>query len=120
MKFNVNEHGYFTNLESGEIKVSSQEEYGFRPYQLFVSSVAICSGGWLRKTLQKMRIPFEDITISTTIERNPEAANRIEAIHLLFTIKGENPSPKKIQRALAITPKKCAMIQSIKDSIKIT
>ncbi|MFD2681860.1 OsmC family protein [Bacillus seohaeanensis] len=120
MKFYMNEHGFQTNVGFGELKVSSQEEYGFRPYQLLVSSVAVCSGGWLRSILKKMRIPFDDITISTTVGRNPEIANRIESIDLLFTISGKDISPKKVEKALAITRKNCAMIQSVQDSIKIT
>jgi putative redox protein len=120
MKFYMNEHGFQTNVGFGELKVSSQEEYGFRPYQLLVSSVAVCSGGWLRSILKKMRIPFDDITISTTVGRNPEVANRIESIDLLFTISGKDISPKKVEKALAITRKNCAMIQSVQDSINIT
>ncbi|MFS0753059.1 OsmC family protein [Oceanobacillus sp. 1P07AA] len=120
MKFSMNEYGFQTNLEFGELKVSSQEEYGFRPYQLLVSSVAVCSGSWLRRILTKMRIPFDDITISTTVDRNPEIANQIESIDLLFTISGKDISPSKVEKALAITRKNCAMIQSIEDSIKIT
>jgi putative redox protein len=120
MKFYMNEHGFQTNVGFGELKVSSQEEYGFRPYQLLVSSVAVCSGGWLRSILKKMRIPFDDITISTTVGRNPEIANRIESIDLLFTISGKDISPKKVEKALAITRKNCAMIQSVQDSINIT
>ncbi|WP_018930911.1 MULTISPECIES: OsmC family protein [Gracilibacillus] len=120
MKFSMNEYGFQTNLEFGELKVSSQEEYGFRPYQLLVSSVAVCSGSWLRRILTKMRIPFDDITISTIVDRNPEIANQSESIDLLFTISGKDISPSKVEKALAITRKNCAMIQSIEDSIKIT
>ncbi len=116
----MNEYGFQTNLEFGELKVSSQEEYGFRPYQLLVSSVAVCSGSWLRRILTKMRIPFDDITISTIVDRNPEIANQSESIDLLFTISGKDISPSKVEKALAITRKNCAMIQSIEDSIKIT
>ncbi len=116
----MNEYGFQTNLEFGELKVSSQEEYGFRPYQLLVSSVAVCSGSWLRRILTKMRIPFDDITISTIVDRNPEIANQSESIDLLFTISGKDISPSKVEKELAITRKNCAMIQSIEDSIKIT
>lgn len=116
----MNEQGFQTNLDFGELKVSSQEECGFQPYQLMVSSIAVCSGSWLRRILTKMRIPFEDITISTTVDRNPEIANRIESIDLLYTISSKDISAKKVEKALAITRKNCAMIQSIEDSIKIT
>jgi len=49
MKFSMNEHGFTGHLPFGELHVSTDEEYGFRPYQLLVSSLAICSAGIIRK-----------------------------------------------------------------------
>ncbi|MGY0692763.1 OsmC family protein [Virgibacillus sp. FSP13] len=120
MKFTINANGFQTILEYGELRISSQENGGFRPYQLLVSSIAGCSGGVLRNILQKMRLPFNDIGISAQVKRNQEKANRIEEIHLIFTIYAENIAPNKIEKALELTRKNCAMIQSVKDSIKIT
>lgn len=53
MKFSMNEHGFTGHLPFGELHVSTDEEYGFRPYQLLVSSLAICSAGIIRKVLEK-------------------------------------------------------------------
>lgn len=116
----MNENGFQTNLEFGELKISSQEAYGFRPYQLMVSSIAGCSGGVLRKILEKKRLTFEKITISSQIKRNQDKANRIEEIHLFFTIYGDDIAPEKIKKALELTRKNCSMMQSVQNSIKIT
>ncbi len=116
----MNENGFQANLEFGELRISSQENCGFRPYQLMISSIAGCSGGVLRKILQKMRLPFNDIVISTRVRRNPDKVNRIEEIHLVFTIYAEKIEPNKIEKALELTRKNCSMIQSVENSIKIT
>lgn len=59
MEFNMKkEAGFTTNLPYGELHIAGDEEYGFRPYQLMVSSIAACSGGVLRKILEKKESLF--------------------------------------------------------------
>jgi len=118
--FSMKENGFSTELGYGELKISAQEEAGYRPYALLVSSIVGCSGGVLRKVLERMRVPFEDIKISANVSRNEEVANRIEEIQLFFTIYGENIESTKVHKALKLTRKNCGMIQSVQDSIKIT
>ncbi|WP_047154164.1 OsmC family protein [Aneurinibacillus tyrosinisolvens] len=120
MEFNMKENGFATNFSYGELHISGDENYGFRPYQLLVSSVAVCSGGVLRKVLEKMRIPYDDIKVTANVERNEKEANRVEKIHLHFIIKGENIPVEKMERVLELTRKNCAMVQSVKDSIQVT
>ncbi|WP_064094179.1 OsmC family protein [Rossellomorea aquimaris] len=119
MEFSMQDGGFYTELGFGKLEVSGNEEYGFRPYQLLVSSVAVCSGGVLRKVLEKMRIEFDDIHIKADVTRNEEEANRVEEISLHFTIRGTDLDEKKIQKAMHLTRKNCSMVQSVQDSIKI-
>ncbi|MCQ6267439.1 OsmC family protein [Fictibacillus sp. WQ 8-8] len=120
MEFKMKENGFQTQFEYGTLDISGNEEYGFRPYQLMVSSVAVCSGGVLRKVLDKMRIDVQDITIRTQVVRNRNEADRIESIHMHFIIKGQELSSEKIEKALRVTEKNCSMVQSVKGSIDIT
>ncbi|MGM0865959.1 MAG: OsmC family protein [Bacillota bacterium] len=119
MEFNMQEGGFYTDLGFGKLEVSGNEEYGFRPFQLLVSSVAVCSGGVLRKVLEKMRIEFDDIHIKADITRIEAEANRVEAISLHFTIRGTDLDKNKIEKAMNLTRKNCSMVQSVQDSIKI-
>lgn len=70
MKFNMKEQGFETEVPYGKLQVWGNELYGYRPYQLLVAAVAVCSGGVLRKILDKMRNRYSNITITTEIERN--------------------------------------------------
>mgnify|MGYP005831623355 FL=1 len=64
MEFNMKKDvGFYTELDFGRLDVAGDEQYGFRPYQLLVSSIAVCSGGVLRKILAKMRLDVRDIHI---------------------------------------------------------
>jgi putative redox protein len=120
MDFKMNEKGFETNVEYGTLKISGDVEYGFRPFQLLVSSIAVCSGGVLRKVLERMRLPYENIDVKAKVTRDEKEANRVSDIHLHFVIKGNELPHEKVEKALVVTRKNCSMVQSVKDSINIT
>lgn len=120
MQFEAKENGFVTHLSYGDLHVSGDEQYGFRPFQLMVSSIAVCSGGVLRKVLDKMRMPCTDMKVTADVVRNEEKANRIEKIHLHFIIRGENLQEAKVKKAIEASRKNCPMVQSVQDSIEIT
>src|SRR5690625_116402 len=99
INFKMNEHGYKMRTEFGDLNISPDSDYGFRPFQLMVASIAGCSSTALRIVLTKMRIDFKDIKVSAEVERNEAKANRIEKIHLHYAIKGENLLQDKIEKA---------------------
>ena len=120
MKFEMTENGFETTTAFGQLTISGNEDYGFRPYQLLVSSVAVCSGGVLRNILEKMRMPAENVTIEVKeVNRNPEIANRVEKIHLHFIIEGQNIDESKMDKVFELTKKNCSMAQSVIDSIEL-
>lgn len=111
--------GFYTETGFGRLDIAGEEEYGFRPYQLLVSSVAVCSGGVLRKVLGKMRMDIQDIHIQADAERVEEEANRVSKITVHFRIAGNNLDEKKIEKAMALTRKNCSMVQSVVGSIEV-
>jgi putative redox protein len=120
MEFKMKENGFVTQVEYGELHISGNEEFGFRPYQLLVSSIAVCSGGVLRKILEKQRVVIDDISITADVTRNEEIPQEIQRIHLHFVLKGQKLVEEKIEKALMLTRKHCSMVQSVKDSIDVT
>lgn len=120
MQFTMTEHGFKTKTNFGEIDISGNDEYGFRPFQLLVSSVAVCSGGVLRNILEKMRMPAARISIDVKeVKRNADEANRIEEIHLHFILEGKDLEEEKMARVFELTRKNCSMIQSVSPAIQI-
>lgn len=119
MNYSMNKNGFTGHMPFGELQISSNEEYGFRPYQLLVSSLAVCSGGVMRKVLDKMRMPAEDIQIEVKeIVRNEEEADRVEKVHFHFIVTGQIKE-EKMPRVIELTRKNCSMVQSVQDSIEI-
>lgn len=120
LQFNMKDNGFRGELSYGEINVSGNEQYGHRPGELMVTSIAVCSGGVLRKILEKKRMDIEDIVIKADVTRNENEANRIEKIHLHFIIKGQGLVEDRIHKAMEMANKNCPMVQSVKDCIQIT
>ncbi|HEU5140472.1 MAG TPA: OsmC family protein [Bacillales bacterium] len=121
MEFKMDGNSFRADLEYGTLQASADDQYGFRPFQLLISSLAVCSGTVLQKVLAKKRIAYDDISIKVLeVQRNPDKADRVEAIHLHFVIKGKNLDDTKIQKSLAVARKNCSMVQSVIDSIEVT
>ena len=120
MEFNMTENGFKTETAFGTLTISGNDAYGFRPYQLLVSSIAVCSGGVLRNILEKMRMPAENISIQVKeVVRNPDEANKLEKIHLHFILEGAKIEETKLQKAMELTKKNCSMVQSVIESITV-
>lgn len=116
----MTEDGFEASLESGNIKISGNEERGFRPYQLLISSLVGCSGLVLRKVCDKMRMPLESMEIEVReVIRNEKEANRVEKIHLHFKLKSTSLDESKMPRVMELTKKNCSMVQSVNASIHI-
>jgi len=111
--------GMRTELGYGELNVSGDEEHGFRPFQLMVSSIVGCSSGVFRKILEKQRVTIEDLQVQVKVERNPDEANRIEKMKINYIIKGRHLDQDKLYKSLNIARKNCAMVQTVEDSIDI-
>lgn len=111
---------YDMKTNFGEMKISSNDENGFRPFQLMVASIAGCSGTVMKKIFMKKRLDIEDITIKADVTRNPDKADRIEKIHLTFIVKSNDLDEKAMEKVVQLTRKNCSMVQSVEDSIEIT
>lgn len=67
-----------------------------------------------------MRLDIEEIKVSVEVERNPKVANRIEKLHLHYSVKGDGLQKDKVEKAGALARKNCAMIQTIQGSVQVT
>lgn len=120
MKYVVkNEHYIEAELGHGKIVISGNEDLGFRPVEMLVSSIASCSGSVFYAILQKQRTDFSELSIEAEVERNKSEANRVVKIVLNYTVKGKLLNEKKLTRNLAITRRHCGMLRSVEDSIDV-
>ncbi|AVQ98265.1 osmotically inducible protein C [Oceanobacillus iheyensis] len=119
MDFYLKENGMKAKLPYGEIDISGNEDYGYRPFQLMVASIAGCSASVFRKILEKQRTEVADLQVHAEVERNSEEANRIEKITLKYMVKGRRLDPERLYKNMEIARKNCSMIRSVEGSITI-
>lgn len=119
MDFSMTEHGFTTETKYGTLHISSDEEQGFRPYQLMTASLAVCSGGVLKKIMQKQRMDVQDIKIRTSVERRGTEADEIMKVSIHFIVDSLHQNDKKMHKNMELTRKYCSMVQSVKDSIQV-
>lgn len=121
MKFTINNDSVTTDTTFGNLSVSTNEEEGYRPFQLFIGSLAGCSGTLLRTILTKKRMDVAHMEILADYVRNPEEANRIEEIHFTALVQTANTlTEKQAERISQLVLTNCGMIQSVISSMEIT
>lgn len=114
----MTENGFKTDVEFGELHVSGDSHAGYRPYQLLLASIAVCSGGIMRKILDKKRMSYSMIKIKTKMERNK--TGKVTKVHLHFIITGLQIGDEAMGKIMRLTRKNCEMVQSVQDAIQIT
>jgi len=119
MEFHLTENGIRTELEYGELTISGNEDDGFRPFQLMISSIAGCSASVFRKILAKKKMEISDLTIRAEVDRDMHAANKITQIHLYFVVKGTRLNKESLEKSLEIAHRNCPMVRSVENSIQV-
>ncbi|WP_462405823.1 OsmC family protein [Gracilibacillus sp. Marseille-QA3620] len=120
MKFTINNEIMSADLGYGELLISPNNQKGYRPIELFVSSLAGCSGTVLRDILQKKRLGVRQVDIEVSVSRIPEEANRINQLCFFATVHADKTlSPESTEKVTKLMMKNCGMIQSVISSIDI-
>ncbi|MFD1708315.1 OsmC family protein [Siminovitchia sediminis] len=120
MEYTIENDHIKGDLGFGEIVISPCETKGYRPYELFVSSLAGCSGSLLRTILTKRRMSFEKIKIEVTAVRNPDQANRVEQLSFSARVYTEVPfTTQQADKIAHLVVKNCGLIQSVLQSIDV-
>ncbi|WP_307188677.1 MULTISPECIES: OsmC family protein [Bacillaceae] len=120
LNYKMKDIGYTIDLPYGKLDISGDESAGFRPFQLLVSSIAVCSGGVFRNILDKKRISYKSINIEADVVRNEANVNEVTAVYLTFVIEGAQANVEKLEKALQLATKNCPIVQSVNKSINIT
>jgi len=121
MRFTIDKDGVIGHLGFDQLQISTNEKVGFRPFELFVSSLIGCSGMLLEKILVKKRHAYKNIEMEVSAVRNPDQANRIEQITIIAYVQSEKIiSPQQGEQLAALVVRNCGMIQSVIESIDIT
>jgi len=120
MEFTYYHDKIIGQLEYGFLPVSPNSELGYRPLELFVSSLTGCSTSLLANVLTKKRIDYKRIDVNVSVIRNPEEANRIEQLTFHVSVQtDQSDKSNQAEKLASLIMKNCGMIQSVIGSIEI-
>lgn len=106
--------------EGYEIEFDAHVQWGCKPTDALLLSLAGCMGIDVVSFLQKMRAELADFRVVLTGERNPSPPQYFKAIDMTLYIGGRNLDPKKVERAIALSHEKyCSVYNSLRKDMDV-
>jgi putative redox protein len=94
---------------------------GFRPAELPLWGLAGCTGSDTVEILKKMRQQVDEMEVVVRAQKAEGYPSRFESIEVEYIIKGKDLSPKKVERAIALTEDKyCTVGVSLREPVALT
>jgi putative redox protein len=101
-----------------EIEFDAHVQWGCKPTDALLLSLAGCMGIDVVMFLQKMRVQLAGFTMDITGERNPDPPQYYRAIDIVLHLAGKGLDPKKIDRAVSLSHEKyCSVYNSLRKDI---
>ena len=109
-----------TTQRGYEVEYDVKYEEGCSPTETLLLSLAGCLSIDVVHILRKMRCEVEKYEITVEGARRETPPQHYTYINLMIHISGKGITPKKIERAIALSQEKyCSVYHSLRDDIKI-
>jgi putative redox protein len=106
--------------EGYEIEFDAHVQWGCKPTDALLLSLAGCMAIDVVMFLQKMKSEILNFKMDIVGERNPTPPQYFKAIELILNITGKNINPKKVERAIALSHEKyCSVYNSLRKDIDV-
>jgi putative redox protein len=106
--------------EGYEIEFDAQVQWGCKPTDSLLLSLAGCMGIDVVMFLQKMKMELENFKMDIVGERNPTPPQYFKTVDMVLHLKGKNLNPKKVARAVSLSHEKyCSVYNSLRKDIDV-
>ena len=106
--------------EGYEIEFDAHVQWGCKPTDALLLSLAGCMGIDVVTFLQKMRTEIANFKIDIIGERNPTPPQYFKAVEMILNIAGKNLDPKKVERAISLSHEKyCSVYNSLRKDMDV-
>ncbi|MBF0329099.1 MAG: OsmC family protein [Nitrospirae bacterium] len=106
--------------EGYEIEFDAHVQWGCKPTDALLLSLAGCMGIDVVMFLQKMKVAIADFKIDIVAERNPTPPQYFKAVDMVLKIGGKNLDPKKVDRAVKLSHEKyCSVYNSLRKDMDV-
>jgi putative redox protein len=104
----------------GTAKLEIDAKAGFGPKALLLSGLAGCSGIDVVEVLEKMRVPFADLTIEVEAEQTDEHPRVFKDIHIKYVLRTGEENRDKVKKAIDLSlDKYCGVAAMLKKNSRI-
>jgi len=101
-------------------KIEIDGKGGFNPKALLLSGLAGCSGIDVVEVLEKMRVPFANLSIEVETDQTTEHPRVFRDIHMNFIITTAEENRDKVKKAIDLSLEKyCGVSAMLKKNSKI-
>jgi putative redox protein len=106
--------------EGYEIEFDAHVQWGCKPTDALLLSLAGCMGIDVVMFLQKMKAEIANFKIDIIGERNPTPPQYFKAVEMILNIAGKNLDPKKVERAITLSREKyCSVYNSLRNDMDV-
>jgi putative redox protein len=106
--------------EGYEIEFDGHVQWGCKPTDSLLLSLAGCMGIDIVMFLQKMRMELSRFKIELVGERNATPPQYFKAVDMVIHVSGKNLNSKKIDRAVSLSHEKyCSVYNSLRKDIVV-
>ncbi len=106
--------------EGYEIEFDANVQWGCKPTDALLLSLAGCMGIDVVMFLQKMRSEIAHFKMDIIGDRNQTPPQYFKAIEMILNIAGKNLDPQKVERAIALSHEKyCSVYNSLRKDINV-
>ncbi len=119
MAFESEVNGYKIRVDAGE--ESGGDNSGVRPKPLMLVALAGCTGMDVVSILKKMRVEYDDLTISVEANLREEHPKYYDEMKVIYHFVGKNLPMDKIERAVQLSEEQyCGVSALYKMAIPVT
>jgi putative redox protein len=109
-----------TTEQGYEIEFDAHAQWGCKPTEALLLSLAGCMGIDMVMFLQKMRVHLTSFRMELAGERNPTPPQYFKAIEMVLHIGGKNLNAQKVDRAVALSHAKyCSVYNSLRKDLEM-
>jgi putative redox protein len=106
--------------EGYEIEFDAHVQWGCKPTDALLLSLAGCMGIDVVMFLQKMKIELESFKVDMRGERNPTPPQYFKTVDIILHLSGKNMNPKKVARAVSLSHEKyCSVYNSLRKDMEV-
>ena len=102
-----------------DIEFDANAQWGCKPTEALLLSLAGCMGIDIVMILQKMRVQLASFRMDLVGERNPTPPQYYRAIEMVLYLGGKNLDPSKVERAISLSKATyCSVYNSLRKDVE--